>query len=184
MAQRPTIETERLTLRPFALSDAPEVQRLAGSWEVADTTLNIPHPYEDGMAEQWIATHQPSFERGELVNFAIVHRAEGYLVGAVGLTLTSRFDRAEIGYWVGVPYWNRGYCTEAAKAVVAHGFRVLGLNRVMATHLTRNLASGRVMQKIGMTHEGRMRQHVKRWDRYEDLEMYAILRSEHASADA
>jgi [ribosomal protein S5]-alanine N-acetyltransferase len=47
----PTLQTERLILRPFDLGDAPEVQRLAGDWEIANTTLMVPHPYEDGMAE-------------------------------------------------------------------------------------------------------------------------------------
>src|SRR5262252_1209729 len=74
MKERPTLETTRLILRPFTLGDARDVQRLAGDREVASTTLNVPHPYEDGMAEQWIGTHQEKYERGELVNFAIVRR--------------------------------------------------------------------------------------------------------------
>ena len=65
MKQRPTLHTQRLILRPFEIADARDVQRLAGDRAIADTTLNIPHPYEDGMAEQWIATHQPQFEAGE-----------------------------------------------------------------------------------------------------------------------
>ncbi len=58
---------------------------------------------------------------------------------------------------------NRGYCTEAAEAVVWYGFEVLGLNRIYACHFKRNPASGRVVRKIGMTHEGCLRQHVKKW---------------------
>ncbi|MCI2424905.1 GNAT family N-acetyltransferase [Candidatus Acetothermia bacterium] len=176
MNERPTIVTERLLLRPFELSDAPDVQRLAGDKAIADTTLNIPHPYEDGMAEEWILTHQPKFEAGELVNFAIVLRTTGKLIGAIGLAIVRRFERAELGYWIGKPYWNNGYCTEAGRAVLRYSFSVLKLNRVHASHLTRNPASGRVMQKIGMTREGCARQHVKRWDRFEDLELYGILR--------
>lgn len=184
MAERPVLETERLILRPFTLADAPEVQRLAGAWEIADTTLNIPHPYRDGMAEEWIGRHQERFDRGELASFAIVLRDEGRLIGAIGLAISERFDRGEMGYWIGVPYWNQGYCTEAARAVLEYGFSVRGLNRIQATHLTRNPASGRVMQKIGMSHEGRLRQHVRKWDRFEDLECYAILRSEYVGSNA
>jgi len=98
MKQCPTIETERLILRPFELSDAKDVQRLAGDWAIADTTLNVPYPYEDGMAEQWISTHEQKFEAGELANFAIVFRAGGTLIGAIGLRIVQRFDRAKLGY--------------------------------------------------------------------------------------
>jgi ribosomal-protein-alanine N-acetyltransferase len=178
MDHRPSLQTERLVLRPFQLADAADVQRLAGNRAIADTTLNIPHPYEDGLAEAWISTHLPRFEAGELVSFAIASRETGELIGAIGLVIHQRFQRAELGYWVGMPYWNQGYCTEAGRAVVDYAFATLHLNRVHACHLARNPASGRVMQKLGMTHEGLARQHVKRWETYEDLELYGILKSE------
>lgn len=178
MKQRPTLKTQRLILRPFELTDAKDVQRLAGDRTVADTTLNVPHPYADGMAENWIATHQPKFEAGELANFAIVLRDSGELVGAIGLGIEKRFDRAELGYWIGAPYWNRGYCTEAGHILLTYGFGTLSLNRVHASHLARNPASGRVMEKLGMTREGIARQHVKKWDRYEDLVLYGVLKTE------
>jgi len=126
MKERPTLETTRLILRPFTVADAPDVQRLAGDREVASTTLNVPHPYEDGMAEQWIGTHQEKYERGELVNFALVRRADNALIGAIGLRITQQHTHAELGYWIGKSYWNAGYCTEAAHAVVAYGFEALG----------------------------------------------------------
>ena len=179
MTERPTLETERLILRPFTLVDAPEVQRLVGDRNIASTTINIPHPYEDSMAEEWIKAQEQKFERGESVDFAITHGKQGYLIGAIGLMLASDHDRAEIGYWIGKPYWNQGYCTEAAHAALKYGFEVLELNRIHATHFTRNPASGRVMQKIGMTHEGHLRQHVKKWGNYEDFETYAILWSDY-----
>jgi RimJ/RimL family protein N-acetyltransferase len=173
---QPTLETERLLLRPFTAHDAADVQRLAGVRAIADTTLNIPHPYKDGVAEDWIATHASSFESGTFANFAITQRDGGDLVGAIGLAIERRFDRAEIGYWIGVPYWRRGYCTEAAGAVVAYGFSTLGLNRIHANHLARNPASGRVMQKLGMMHEGIARGHVLKWGIYEDLVLYGLLK--------
>jgi RimJ/RimL family protein N-acetyltransferase/GNAT superfamily N-acetyltransferase len=176
--RQPMLETPRLTLRPFALADAADVQRLAGDRAIADTTLNIPHPYDDGMAEAWISTHQPKYAAGELANFAVIERAGDALVGAIGLMIKRDYDRAELGYWIGRPYWGRGYCTEAARAVLAFGFTTLNLVRIHATHLSRNPASGRVMQKIGMTREGMLRQHVKKWDRHEDLVEYGILREE------
>jgi ribosomal-protein-alanine N-acetyltransferase len=176
---RPTLETVRLILRPFALSDAAEVQRLAGAREVAATTLTMPHPYEDGMAEAWIGTHQEDFEKGKGLTFAITLRQNGALVGAISLGGISRqHQRAEIGYWIGLPYWNRGYCTEAARAALRYGFEALGLERIFGEHFTRNPASGRIMRKLGMTHEGCLRKHVKRWDVFEDLQAWGILKSE------
>jgi RimJ/RimL family protein N-acetyltransferase len=173
----PTLRTARLVLRPFVLADAPVVQRLAGDENVASTTLNIPHPYEDGMAERWIEKQAPEWEARKSLALAVTTGDDG-LVGAVSLALTPAHRRAELGYWIGVPFWNRGYATEASSALIAYGFEELGLNRVLARHITRNPASGRVMRKLGMRPEGVMREHIMKWDEPEDIAIYAILRSE------
>jgi len=178
MTSQPTLFSERLLLRPFTLADAPDVQRLAGDRAIAYTTQNIPHPYEDGMAETWIGSHREQFEKGQFVTFAIA-LGDGTLIGAIGLHLHQAHERAELGYWIGKPYWGQGYCTEAAQAVLQYGFETLGLNRIHARHLTRNPASGRVMFKIGMRHEGSLRQHAKKWGVFEDIEVYGILRDEY-----
>ena len=178
MNQRPTLETERLVLRPFALLDSAEVQRLAGDRAIADTTTNIPHPYEDGMAEKWITTHQEAFNQGTGVTLAITLKPQGKLVGAISLMDMTKGHQAELGYWIGKLYWGRGFCTEAGRAVLQFGFEVLGFNRIHSCHISRNPASGRVMQKLGMTHEGCRKQHVRKWDRFEDLELYGILKDD------
>ncbi len=175
---RPTLETARLLLRPFTRADAPSVQLYAGASEIAAMTLHIPHPYPDRLAEEWIDTHAAKWLRGESITFAIVLRGHSAPVGAISLSLAPQYRRAEMGYWLGVPFWNQGYMTEAARAVLQFAFETLRLNRVYATHLPRNPASGRVMQKIGMTYEGVLRQHVVREDRAEDLAYYGILASE------
>jgi RimJ/RimL family protein N-acetyltransferase len=87
-------------------------------------------------------------------------------------------QRAELGYWVGKSYWNHGYCTEAARAVVRFAFEDLGLRRVFAQRYRRNPASGRVMQKAGMRHEGTLRQHAVKWDVVDDIEVYGVLHEE------
>ncbi len=170
----PTLITERLVLRPFALDDAPAVQRLAGDREIAQSTLLIPHPYPDGAAEAWIKGHQ---EPSDNEVFAIVSK-EGEVMGAIGLHLERFHRRAEIGYWLGVPYWGRGYATEAAKAVIGYAFETLGVRRVFAFHFTRNPASGRVLAKAGMQREGTMRQHLVKWDERVDVDYYGILRED------
>jgi RimJ/RimL family protein N-acetyltransferase len=175
---RPTLETERLLLRPFRLDDAADVQRLAGAREVAEMTLMIPHPYPEDAAVAWIERQEAAHERGDTVEFAIVAREDDSLVGAIGLMLERAHDRAELGYWIGVPYWSRGYATEAAAAVLGYAFETLELHRVCAFHYAKNPASGRVLQKIGMTHEGRLRSHTLKWGEYLDDELYGILRDE------
>jgi RimJ/RimL family protein N-acetyltransferase len=184
MDRQPELVTERLLLRPFALADAPTVQKLAGDEAVASMTLNIPHPYKDGMAEAWIDTHPQRFKKGEEAIFAIALREDNTLIGAVGLTVNQEHERAELGYWIGKSYWGNSYCTEAAKEVVKYGFTALGLRRIQATHFVQNPASGRVMKKIGMTCEGCLRQYVKKWGNPIDLKMYSILRVEYAEQQA
>ena len=178
MRQQPTLQAQRLILRPLMLSDAPQVKELAGAWEIADTTLSLPHPYEDGMAEKWIKTHSSGFREGSEVIFAVVLRKIDILCGAVGLGIDQENYRAEIGYWIGKPYWGKGYCTEAAREVLRYAFEDLGLHRIHSRHFSRNPASGRVMQKIGMTYEGCHRQHILKWGKFEDLEQYGILKSD------
>ena len=175
MKERPTLKTERLILRPFSLDDGPVVKRLAGDRDIASTTARIPHPYEDGMAEAWISTHHEQYEKGESVVFAMTLREDRTLVGAIGLELRPENAQGELGYWVGKPYWNCGYCTEAAREVLWYAFGTLGLNRVYAQHFGRNPASGRVLRKIGMKHEGSLRRHFKKWEKYEEVEWYGIL---------
>lgn len=178
----PTLETRRLRLRSLTLADAPAVQRLAGAPEIADTTLNIPHPYADDLAEQWIAGLAEVARSGAGRTWAIADRSSDALLGAIGLIITPRHQHAELGYWVGRPFWSQGYTTEAAAAVLAYGFDTLGLHRIHAHHFARNPASGRVMQKIGMVPEGILRQHVRKGDHFEDIVCYGILREEWAGA--
>lgn len=174
----PTLETERLSLRPFAHTDAAEVMRLAGDRDIADTTENIPHPYREGMAEEWISAHHDAFDREQGVTFAVTRKSDGALVGAISLMGMVIGHQAELGYWIGKPYWSQGYCTEAGRTILRYAFSELALVRVHSCHVTRNPASGRVLAKIGMRHEGRRRQHVKKWGKTEDLELYGVLKQE------
>ena len=136
MNPRPTLQTARLTLRPFELTDGPRIKELAGDRAIADTTGSIAHPYEDGMAERWIAAHQAEFEADASTNFAAILRENGELIGSIGLVINAAHRRAELGYWFGKPYWGCGYATESGQAVVRHGFEDLGLARIVAHHFS------------------------------------------------
>lgn len=163
----------------MTLDDAKDVQRLAGDERIAATTALIPHPYPDGAAEEWISTHAGEFAAGTSVVWAITLAGTGELVGAIGLVITAEHERAELGYWIGVPFWNHGYVTEAARLVLRFGFQTQQLNRIYAHHFENNPASGRVMQKLGMTHEGTLRKHHKKWGMYFDCPYYGMLREEY-----
>ena len=174
----PILKTARLILRPFSLADAPAVQRLAGAFAVADTTLNIPHPYPEGLAEQWIASQDETYAQGMGINWAVVLQERGELCGSVSLGLHPTSNNAEMGYWFGHAYWGHGYATEAGSCVVEYCFSQLNLHRVYARHFARNPASGRVLQKVGMRDEGCQREHVRRGDQYEDVRNYGLLNKE------
>jgi RimJ/RimL family protein N-acetyltransferase len=176
MKAPPVLTTHRLLLRFLDLADAPEVTRLVGEREIAATTLQIPYPYEEGMAAEWIAPQREQWERGEQATFAMVRREDDRLVGAIGLGIQSRHHRAELGYWVGRSFWGNGLATEAARGVVAYGFDELGLERIYAYCMKDNPASARVLRKAGMTLEGCLRRHVEKWGEFKDLEVYGILR--------
>lgn len=178
----PRLETERLVLRAFELSDAPRVQQLAGDKEIAATTSLIPHPYPDGEAVKWISTHAASFAAGASARFAITRREDNLLIGAIGLEIHPKHNRAEVGYWIGMDYWGQGYATEALRPVLAYGFS-RGLHRIWAEHFAHNPASGRVMQKVGMRHEGTLRHHMVKWGEPVDCEVYGILSSEFPPAE-
>lgn len=180
MKQQPTLTTERLILRPYRLEDAAELQRLIGERDIVSTMTNVPHPYEDGMAEEWIGGRKESFEQGKTIDLAITQREDGFFIGGISLMdIDRQSERAEIGYWIGKPYWQKGYGTEAAKSIVKYGFETLRLNRINGRHFVRNPASGRILKKIGMKHEGRQRQAFKKWGHFEDFELYGILKSDY-----
>ena len=138
----------------------------------------LPHPYEHGAAEEWITSLQQSYEAGKLADFAVVLEAEDVLVGSIGLEIEAAHRHARLGYWLGTPDWNRGYATEAVSAVLAYGFTHLNLHRIYAPHFLNNPASVRVLQKVGMTFEGRMREHYVRFGQFVDVELYGMLKQD------
>src|SRR6202044_1831525 len=142
----PEIETTRLKFRPYTEADIPELVRLIGAREVAAMTLRIPHPYTEQHARVFIAKTR----RDDETRFPVVLASTGILCGGVGLKLAAEHQRAELGYWIGVPYWGNGYATEAARAMLRYGFETVHLQRIFASYVPRNVASGNVLRKIGM----------------------------------
>ena len=174
-----TLLSERLLLRPFHPHDENDLQHLASQHDIADTMISLPHPYPDGHAQRCIVRYTEDFYAGRAAHFAITLKASGQLIGSIELRDIDREHlQAELSLWVTPPQWGRGYATEAAGSVLPYGFQQLGLNRIYAYHLTRNAASGRVLEKAGFQREGLLRQRVRKWDVFEDVVALALLREQ------
>jgi [ribosomal protein S5]-alanine N-acetyltransferase len=174
MTTLPTLETARLKLRPYSEADIAELVALIGARKVAATTLRIAHPYTEQDARAFLALAQ---EPGKIW-LATTLRSDGRQIGGVGLRVEDPHQHAELGYWLGVPYWRQGYATEAAGEMLRYGFVELGLHRIFASHFRHNPASGRILLKLGMRYEGCQREHLRKWDQFVDSELYGVLRQE------
>ena len=111
--------------------------------------------------------------------FALVRREDNKLIGSCGITIRSEPNKeAEMGYILNKSHWNQGYTTEAANRLMRFGFQQLGLHRIYATCDPANVASFKVMEKIGMKREGLLRQHKLEKGKWRDSLLYSILEQE------
>ena len=148
--ERPRLETTRLLLRPPTLADADAIERMVGDARVAEMTSSIPHPYPAGGAAEFIR----SLATAAAIDLAVERKADGAVIGMSSIRPLDGWRIAELGYYVGVPYWRQGYATEAAQRLVDYGFAVLGVQRFANHVFAGNLASARVMAKLGHRRSG------------------------------
>ncbi len=150
-----TIETTRLTLRPFREDDARRITYLAGDYDVAKMCGRVPHPYPLAAAHSWIEGMDRARDTGAEFPFAVEARIDG-LIGACGVTRVGDASEAtwEIGYWLGMPYWGFGYAYEAARAVMGWARDTIGAEMFVAGHFADNPASGKILRKLGFSHAG------------------------------
>lgn len=172
-----------LVLDALTEDDVPALVLLAGDAAIADTTISVPHPLDPGVARAWLAALAQAEAVGSAEHFAIREAAGAPLVGMVSLRGIDReHEEAELSFWVGRPFWGRGYATAAARATVDRAFDALGINRIVAHYMVRNPASGRVLARLGFRQEGLLRERVKKWGVYEDVVLMALLRRERDTA--
>lgn len=145
------LNTERLLLRPFRLADAVAVAALCDNWNVARMVSRVPYPYGRDLAEAWIASHAAARAAGEEYDFCL--ELDGEPIGAVGLRQTGD-DVYELGYWLGEPWWGRGFATEAARRVVRFAADDLDVAKLTSGHFVDNPASGYVLEKCGFRYVG------------------------------
>lgn len=131
------------------------VLAFAGDRDVAEQTARIPHPLTQASVESWIEAAIGDASKETV--FAIERKQDGSFLGVVGLVLGSEEDTAELGCWLGKPYWNNGYMTEAVLRVLGYAFTQRSLPAVRACAYLGNAASVRVQEKVGMRLIGRER---------------------------
>lgn len=180
----------KLLLMRLALDDHFEITDIAASDretyveylndpQIYAQTLSIPRPYTAADADAWIVRCAEKTSRmGVSSNWAIRDEA-GRLAGGIGfLDYEPGAFRAELGYWLARPYWNRGIVTRAVRAAAAHGFDDLGLLRITANVFSFNDASARVLEKNGFQLEGVLRGHYRKDGRIFDGKLYGLLKSD------
>ena len=172
--------SDLVRMRPLERAHIADIGRLAAAEEIAKNTF-VPHPYPPEAAEEFVQKGRAQWRDDEAYVFAIMEKASGQFAGCMGIHPQPAHHRAEVGYWIGAPYWGRGLATAALRLIIQFGFDELGLNRIAAGHFPQNLASGRVMQKANMRYEGRLRGALLHRGEYKDEVRYAILRDDYAA---
>ncbi len=169
------MKLSRCTLRPWRRGDEASLVAHANNRHVSRNLKDrFPFPYTPAAADEWIALATGA--QGPPRNFAIT--VDGAAVGGIGLELGADVFRrsAEIGYWLGEPYWGRGIATEALRAVTDYAFATFDLCRLEAGVFEWNAASARVLEKAGYALEGRHRKSVTKDGQTIDRLVYALLR--------
>ena len=160
-------------IEPVVMAHAEAVQRLAAHPDVVATT-NLPSPYPADGAEAWVRSLSERDDGIEEHAYAIFSDADG-LVGVTALMQTGDMEgNAELGYWIGRPFWGHGYATSANRLILCVGFGELALRRVFARPLTRNRASCRVLEKLGFRHVATQRNPFPRFDPRDTLALYEL----------
>ncbi len=154
MAIPQSIETDRLVLRRHLRADATAVALLLDDWDVVKWLAQVPYPYTEKEALEWITRTQRNWAEGKEYQLGVALRPGGTLIGHIGLRLETARRSAEVGYWLGQAHWGRGYATEAARAMVRFAFEALAVDRVWATCLPDNQRSLEVLRKAGLSLEG------------------------------
>jgi [ribosomal protein S5]-alanine N-acetyltransferase len=179
----PELETERLLLRKMRLDDADAMFAYASDPEVTRYVLWDTHrSIKD--SESFLRFATEGYERGDFGGWGIVLKDSGAFVGTCGIEAgyAPEHARGELGYVLSREQWGKGLMPEAARAVIRFGFRRMGLNRVEARCIAENTASARVMEKVGMTYEGTLREREFIKGAYRDMRLYSILRREYRPA--
>ena len=173
------LETERLILRDFVKDDWQEVLLYQSDplyLRYNDWTERTPEAVQDFIG--WFLNQQQQKPRIKF-QLAVILKSNNQLIGNCGVRMNKADSQeADIGYELNPKYWNNGYATEAASAIVDFGFGQFGVHRIWADCIAENIGSAHVLEKLGMKLEGRLREHKYFKGRWWDTLMYAVLADE------
>ena len=174
----PTIETKRILLRKMSLTDAKDMFEYAQDSQVSKYAgWNVHSSIQD--SKLFLKHTINKYKKNHISSWGIVHKAEQKFIGTAGFTdWNLQHNYAEIGYTLSRKYWGKGYMTEVVNAIIYFGFRTMMLNRIEARCVIENIASARVMEKVGMKYEGILRQCMFMNGKYCNLKIYSILKEE------
>lgn len=180
------LETKRLLLKPYEHEFADAIYSVVSQAEIADTMITIPHPYPKALVNKWIAYLQHSAKQGTAVEFAVFLKEdpEKYIGNCGLVSISSSHQKAEIAYFIDKNEWGKGYATEVASFMLSYGFEVLGLERIYGHCMSRNPASRKVMEKVGLQFEGTLRHDIKKGEDFEDLDLLGMTRFDYEKLNA
>ncbi|MCQ3016049.1 GNAT family N-acetyltransferase [Pseudomonas tremae] len=179
----PTIRTSRLLLAALRPDQASTLSRLADEPTIAAMTSTLPSPYTLEHAQAFIAEIPEHFAAGRTLTLGVHVRETLELTGVVSLRFSKSHHSANLGYWTGADYRNKGYICEAVQGLLMHGFTNMNLNRIAGQCFSDNPASARVLEKCGLSYEGCMKEVFLKNGVFKDMLLFGLLRSQYVASE-
>ncbi len=164
----PVLHTSRLKLRQLSVDDFQDLVLLANNKNISDQIINIPYPYQEGNAVFRMSYIVQGFKSKQRFVFAIIEKKRNKFIGEISIHIQSNVELGELGYWIGEPFWNQGYATEAINEIVKFGFTRICLENIYGTVTNKNTTSSKVLLKNGF----------KLKSSFGNTEMYEISKNE------
>lgn len=169
------IKNKDIILRKLKLSDKMLIYEYCKDKSLSRWIYTMSYPYTKNNALKYIKKMNNLWKKKKYYDFAIIYKGE--FVGTMGIHIITEY-KGEIGYWVGKPFWGQGIAVKAAKLLMKESFKTLKLHKIFARTRKDNKSSERVMKKLGMKHEGTLKEDQKIKGKYYDYIYYGILKKE------
>ena len=175
----PSIETEKLILGKIETKDISNIILYANNSDIANNILNVPNPFTKEDAISLVNRHIQGYENKAAYIFGIFLKEFREFTGIISLHPDNMSNKAEMGFWIGEPFRNKGIATSSVKKILSFGFSTLKLNKIFATHFTDNISSGKVLMQAGMIQEALLKEHYLKNGVYKDVLQYRLTAQEY-----